>query len=534
MFLQALTLDAINTSVAAAGVLSFLLGLLVYARNRTNIVNLSFLWFALTVGTWSIALVVYRNPSFIEHADFAARMLYVSAALIPASYIVFVRLFESDSRPSFNWYAGLLIPCSIMVAVSAIPQALILDVHRFQNSEPHILFHAWLHYAYFIYIVAYGTGGMYLLYSRYLENKNATRNKLLYIMIGTFIPLSVSVASNLLLPAFGVFTYNWVGQLSTFGMIAVIAYGMFRHQIFDVRVITTEFLLFIIWSISFARILSSASLLEIVVDITAFTVLIFVGIFLVRSVYREIEQRELIQSQQRELSLANQKQENLLHFMSHEIKGYLTEAQNAFASIVDGDFGEAPPKVRDLAQTALAKMRRGVSTIMDILDAANMKKGTVSFKEAPFDLRAELETAIHEMRPYAAEHKLKLEASVGQGEFTVVGDAEKIHRHVFRNLIDNAIRYTPEGSIHVTLAREGPFAVLSVKDTGVGITPEDHEKLFTEGGHGKDSIKINVHSTGYGLFIAKQIVDAHNGSIEAHSEGAGKGSEFLVHLPLKQ
>jgi signal transduction histidine kinase len=72
-----------------------------------------------------------------------------------------------------------------------------------------------------------------------------------------------------------------------------------------------------------------------------------------------------------------------------------------------------------------------------------------------------------------------------------------------------------------------------VKDTGVGITEEDKARLFTEGGHGKDSQTINAHSTGYGLFIAKQITEAHGGTIRAESEGAGKGSIFVVEFPTQ-
>ena len=72
----------------------------------------------------------------------------------------------------------------------------------------------------------------------------------------------------------------------------------------------------------------------------------------------------------------------------------------------------------------------------------------------------------------------------------------------------------------------------SVKDSGVGITPEDMKNLFTEGGHGKESIKTNVHSTGYGLYIAKRVVEAHGGKIWAESEGEGKGSRFVVEFPV--
>ena len=79
---------------------------------------------------------------------------------------------------------------------------------------------------------------------------------------------------------------------------------------------------------------------------------------------------------------------------------------------------------------------------------------------------------------------------------------------------------------------DGGKIKLSVKDTGLGITAEDMEHLFTEGGRGKDSVKVNVDSTGYGLFTVKMIVEAHKGRVWAESEGAGKGSQFYVELPL--
>lgn len=73
--------------------------------------------------------------------------------------------------------------------------------------------------------------------------------------------------------------------------------------------------------------------------------------------------------------------------------------------------------------------------------------------------------------------------------------------------------------------------LLSVKDTGIGINEEDKKRLFTEGGRGKDSVKVNVDSTGYGLYTVKLIADAHNGRVWAESAGAGKGSQFYLELP---
>ena len=231
------------------------------------------------------------------------------------------------------------------------------------------------------------------------------------------------------------------------------------------------------------------------------------------------------------LEIANAQQENLLHFISHEIKGYLTKGQDAFAGIATGDYGAVSEAVKTLAEAALAEMRKGVATVMDILDASNLKKGTVTFKKAPFDLKAAVLAVVDEQKKAADEKHLALDVRIEDAEYKMDGDEEKIREHVLRNLIDNAIKYTPSGSVAVELLSTNGSIHFSVKDSGVGITPEDMKRLFTEGGHGAESIKVNVHSTGYGLYIAKQIVEAHGGTIRAESEGHGKGSLFVVELP---
>ena len=105
-------------------------------------------------------------------------------------------------------------------------------------------------------------------------------------------------------------------------------------------------------------------------------------------------------------------------------------------------------------------------------------------------------------------------------------------KEAINNLIDNSIKYTKEGKITVELEKKNSNILFSIKDTGMGITEEDKQHLFTEGGRGKDSVKVNVDSTGYGLFTVKLIVEAHKGTVSAQSEGPGKGSTFFVELPV--
>jgi signal transduction histidine kinase len=234
-----------------------------------------------------------------------------------------------------------------------------------------------------------------------------------------------------------------------------------------------------------------------------------------------------------ELELTNQKQESLIHFIGHEVKGYLTKDKAAFASLLEGDYGPLPENIITFLTQALASATEGADAAIDILKAANLKKGTVTYTKEPFDLRTLVQKWVDKFKPVAEGKGLQFSFTVDESStpYTFTGDESQLGDHVLRNLIENSINYTPAGSIAVSLGKSDGKFMFSVKDTGVGISEDDMKKLFTEGGKGADSLKVNVHSTGYGLFIAKNVTEAHKGTIRAESEGAGKGSTFTVELP---
>src|SRR3989344_3036714 len=236
-----------------------------------------------------------------------------------------------------------------------------------------------------------------------------------------------------------------------------------------------------------------------------------------------------------ELEQTNERQETLIHFIGHEVKGFLTKDAGAFASLVDGDFGELPEALKPFVENALTESRNGARSVTDLLTASNQKKGTMSYTKGPFDLKALAAEAVEKARLAAEQKGLALSFTADESSYQMTGDKVQLSDHVLRNLIDNSINYTPSGSVVVSLKKDpsttlgaGNKFVFAVKDTGIGITEEDKKHLFTEGGHGKDSQKVNVHSTGYGLYIAKNIVLAHGGTLRAESEGQGKGSTFIV------
>jgi len=366
-----------------------------------------------------------------------------------------------------------------------------------------------------------------------IRAQDSTERKKLGLFLAGLVAFLVSFASGNLI---GTITGDWVtAQYGLFGLpifIGFLGYIVVRFQAFNVKILEAQMLVVAVSLLVFSLLLVRS--IENVRLITVVTLVLIgiMGYILIRNVRTEIEQRHVIEEQATELEMVNKQQESLLHFISHEIKGYLTEGVVGFSSIVEGDFGAVPEKLKSMAGQALANTRKGVATVMDILDASNLKKGTVSYKKQSFDLRKAITDVVEDLKPAAAQKGLSIELSIGEGEYMFTGDPDKIQRHVVRNLIDNAIKYSPRGTIHVELS-DGTILHFSVKDTGVGITPDDMRNLFTEGGHGKNSIKINVHSTGYGLFIAKQVVEAHGGKIWAESEGEGKGAKFVVEFPIR-
>ena len=235
--------------------------------------------------------------------------------------------------------------------------------------------------------------------------------------------------------------------------------------------------------------------------------------------------------------------ENLVHLVTHKVKGSFTRSKYIFAGILDGTFGEINAEVKKRAEQGLESDNMGIETVDLVLSVANMQKGVVKYEMKEMDLKDLVLKTVAEKSIAAQAKGLKVEPEIkparnasgiadagGEGTYKISGDAFWL-KEVVNNLIENSIKYTKEGKITVGLSKQNNKVLLTVGDTGVGISAEDKKNLFTEGGRGKDSVKVNVDSTGYGLYSVKLIVEAHNGTVSAESAGSGTGSTFSVELP---
>ena len=332
-----------------------------------------------------------------------------------------------------------------------------------------------------------------------------------------------------------VFTQDWsVSQYNLFGapvFTAFLAYILVRFDAFRAKLIGPQALIFglaiLVFSLLFVTNISDVRIITLV----TFVLVVILGFLLIRSVNREISQKEKIQKLADNLENANKQQVVLIHFITHQIKGYLTKSRNIFSMALEGDFGKLPDTFMPLATEGLNSATNGVNTVQEILNASNLKSGAVNYIFKSFDLATLLKAVVADLKPNADAKNIELNLHIDPTVQQIIGDESQL-RNAFKNLIDNSIKYTQKGSVAIDVAQKDSKIVCVITDTGVGITAEDMTKLFTEGGHGKDSTKVNTESTGFGLYIVKNIIEAHHGKVWAESEGAGKGTTFTVELSL--
>lgn len=243
--------------------------------------------------------------------------------------------------------------------------------------------------------------------------------------------------------------------------------------------------------------------------------------------------KQALEVANKDLEAANKWKESLIHAMNHQIKGYLGVARDIFAELLTTDYGQMPEQSKPPVTHGLEEMGKGVEYVQGILNSISAQSGMLLYDMKPVDLKSLISDLISQQKEVAEKASLSFESTIADGDYTISGDATKLEE-MFKNLITNAILYNnPHGSITVTLSRTDQKVLFVVKDTGVGISKDDQERLFKPGGMGKDSIRHNANASGYGLAFVEPVIKEHQGKIWYETE-VGKGTTFFVELPVSQ
>ena len=245
-------------------------------------------------------------------------------------------------------------------------------------------------------------------------------------------------------------------------------------------------------------------------------------------VVRDLTDRKRIEA----LEKAERQTNEFLAMLAHELRNPLAPISNALNLLARKPTSDpAELWVREVLQRQTGQMARLVD---DLLDVSRITRAAVVLDRKPVDLRSVVRNAADASRQWFDERGHAFEVSLPEERLMVDADEVRLNQ-VVQNLLHNAAKYTPRGGrIAVAAGREGMQAVLRVRDTGVGMSAELLTSAFDLFKQGSQGLERTQGGLGVGLTLVQRLVTLHDGTVEAHSEGPGRGSEFVVRLPLRE
>lgn len=460
------------------------------------------------------------------------KIAYIGVIFIPIMFTHFVHIFLKKGGAffiSFLYLSGFIYLFSNLFTPYFINEVhLMFGKIYFLTPTP--LYNSF--FTLFILLVIYSH---IILFFAYKKSIGLQRRQIQYFFIGSF--LGFFGGSFSFLPEYNINIYPFMNLTVSFYPV-IMGYAILRYQLMDLRVITTQLLIASLWVFIFVRtLLEPFGSQEQIIDSFLLILSIIIGILLIKSVIKEIKSREEIERLAKDLSAANERLKELdklksefVSIASHQLRSPLTSIKGYASLVLDGSFGKVSAGVKDAIDKIFQSSQSLVVMIEDFLNISRIEQGRMKFEFAKVDFKKITAEVISELKPTAEKAGLAITFSTDHREpYIINADLGKI-RQVITNLLDNSIKYTPKGSISVTLSKK-PYPgkiLLAVSDTGVGIDSATLPVLFSKFSRSKEANKVNVVGTGLGLYIAKEIVSGHHGRVWAESEGKGKGSTFYV------
>lgn len=466
----------------------------VAVQPRRTAHSYAFALFALFVAVWALLRLMFNAQAnvFDTAAAFALQIHTTAMTLIAASYVFFVMLFLKPRSRLARLFA-LTLPVAVAVAFTLI-----------WTGDPAIYTPQYVMLAVALGYLAYA---LWLIISASHKDSNILLIPTLLLMasyaVTLFPSLRVVPLESLLLTA-AVLLIGWVMQRSQ-------AFNPLRELNEELRVANRDF--------------------QQLVNALA-------------------SEKETADKLNEELRAANQYKSEFLANMSHELRTPLNSIIGYSELLQKGIYGALNEKQLDRLNKIYGNGKQLLALISDILDLNKIDSGKLKLDTEVFNLGPLLEGVIEEYRPQAESKSLVVNVQLHPALPPLFGDRTRI-RQILANIIENAVKFTTIGAVEihsqrVTVTRgsstdfalptigwlrDGTWVIITVRDTGIGIAPEDQARIFEEFSQVDGSHTREYGGTGLGLAIAKKLVLMHDGQIWVKSR-PGEGSSFFVALPV--
>ena len=509
------------------------IGFLVFLKDRKKSANQIFLGITLTAAIWTFGTLLFTKSEEIWLGLMGARIAFMGASLIAPLLLIFSLIFPKKLRViSFKKYLLILSPSLFFALISFFTPFIVKSVELKTWGYNPVYGRFYLFFA--LYFLIYIGLTIFNLIKQHLESSGVQKIRFKYLAVGLFISILASVITNIIIPATtGLSKFSNLGPLSIVFAIIFTGYAIFAKQLFEIRVVLVQILVGVIAILLLFQFLASATFFEYAWKGTLLVAFLIFGWLLIKSVLKEIRQREELQKAYAEVERLSKAKSEFISIASHQLRTPLTAIKGYISMILEGAYGSIVEKAKKPMESVYKSNERLIKLINDLLSVSRIESGKIELELQKSSIEEIISNIISVLKIEAEKKNLYLKwEKPAEPLPKILIDQDKI-RQVILNIVDNAIKYTNKGGVTVETELKDSSCQIKVRDTGEGMSEEEISYLFESFSRGKVGTQFHTEGAGLGLYIARKFIEMHQGKIWAESPGKGKGSTFYIEVPVK-
>ncbi len=524
-------MDNINILLSAIILINLMLVTVSSSGYRNGDKGMVYILYLLNITTivWWAGSVAFFRIANSENINFMIRSLYVSATPIASSFYYFSLIFPDFKQEYKNKLIKVVLINIFLIFLILKTNTIVTGGVALESFDNKVVFG---HYygIFIIYILYYFCSSFLRLFKKYLNySKNDPKKfQILYIFIGYTLSGVISFNTNLLLHTMGNFKYIWIGPTSTIFVALAITYAVTRHHLFNIKVITTEIFVLLLWIFTLVKITAFEQKGNASTSVIFLVVSILIGILLIKSVKKQAEQYEENRRLVLELAHANHQLKEVDEIKSkfvslarHQMASPLT-AINAYASLLND-------KDVDLDKIGLKSLQgiidRFIVIVKDFLAISQIENEEMKYSKDEVDLAQTLNDILCDRKFIIDHHNINIEMDIGDEDYKIKGDRTKLHTAI-ANVLENSIQYSKDSTVAIKLENKNSKIILTISDQGVRSLPEISPILLKK--FSPDPFEATIMGNGLGVYVSKRFIEAHGGTFEIKND---KGCQFMIILP---
>ena len=479
------------------------------------------------------------------------KIAYIGVIFIPTILIHFVYVFLEKKKTFF--IPSLYFISALYLYANIFTDRFISDTH-FIFNQLHYLSPNYLYNSFVVFFATIVIYAHVLLFSEYRKAVGLRKRQIQYFFLGTFVGFLGGSFS--FIPVYSINIYPYLNNL-VFLFPVFMGYAVIRHNLANIKVVATESFVFILWFfLAIRALIPHTGDWDKVMDIALLLVSFVAGVFLIRSVFKEVRDKEEIEllahrlkrtnidleEQKKELEQAQRKEamkakevlrlkDEFVFLATHELRTPIT-AIRGFLELTEEAKKKFPKDIKrnfDAISDASEYLNQLINNLLGIArsDSGALKVNVKTHKFEPI-----LQEILDEVAPLVKEKNIKLNINVDK-TLVVCSDPIKL-KEILMNLISNAIKYNRDNgfiNINAYLSHGKKLFIFEIQDNGYGIHKDQQDKIFQKFFRASTKGTQDVLGTGLGLFITRMLIEKMGGSV-SFSSVEQKGTTFTFTLPI--